>query len=819
MLNQIWARTRSIHSRPLLLVTIYIIASVSATFSLSFAQTKFASAATSTEQAFCIQTYPSGTPVLLNGIDMTANSGYTKNHCGDICKTRSDSQYNGGARDIIDTCLPTTDLTPTYTNGGGSSPAATITSSPSAATDKIIIDGYTTALTSKLCGSNQTCVTKVTDASKYCLQQFMANGYDSGTVVYPAIDTSVVSSCVASRSGTSALEAKNALDKVSDQVTKDATGVISTTNKDTCVKNGGVWNTSTNQCDEKASTCIITGIGWIVCPVMNFVAEINDKMSEMISQLLSFDGSILQTGNANTNKTATYKAWSEFRNIANVAFVIAFVVIILSQVSSIGVSNYGIKRLFPKLLISAILVNLSFIICSLFVDISNVLGYGVKGMMDAILQSITGASNPPTILWKDTISKLLAGGALAAGTAGVTIAAILTEGGMGLIALATPIILAALLALLMIVIILVARQALIILLVVVAPLAFVAYLLPNTEQWYKKWQKLFLTLLMLFPIVSFVFSGSRLASRIIASLGGGWVIVALGVESIPLFVVPGLLKGSLVAAGTLGTKLQGLGNKATGRIGQEVKGRYSKSNFGQAAKMREAGREKFQRTQLANRIGQGDATSRLLRGYFPGKKAAAGRDYLNNSAQAQVSKDEKEEIDNRIVSMQKQDGWTVHNTQKMARKAFVESMKSGDVVSARAAQQIMLSGGGKGVEELQNAYTDLGGAANYSTIMSGSGQKVLSDLNSAGLKGKNAALAKLAYSDPTKAENRVQNIANDPSTYTALTDAELAGQSERNIINANISQQRAREIQNNNNVWQNLSEEKKNIIRARILQP
>ncbi|QQR51771.1 hypothetical protein IPF89_04465 [Candidatus Saccharibacteria bacterium] len=119
-----------------------------------------------------------------------------------------------------------------------------------------------------------------------------------------------------------------------------------------------------------------------------------------------------------------------------------------------------------------------------------------------------------------------------------------------------PVVLAALLALALTVLILIGRQALIILLIVISPLAFVAYLLPNTENLFKKWYKLFSTLLLLFPIVALVFGASKLASTILSAAANGVSgtdanatatktalgVGALGVSAIPLLIVLPLLK-------------------------------------------------------------------------------------------------------------------------------------------------------------------------------------------------------------------------------------------------------------------------------------
>jgi hypothetical protein len=109
--------------------------------------------------------------------------------------------------------------------------------------------------------------------------------------------------------------------------------------------------------------------------------------------------------------------------------------------------------------------------------------------------------------------------------------------------------------------ILAARQAIIIILIVIAPLAFVANLLPNTEKWFERWRDLFTTMLIFFPAFSLVFGGSQLAGGIIIQNAAGqgsfiMMIFGMAVQVAPLVITPLLLK---LSGGLLG-KIAGLVN-------------------------------------------------------------------------------------------------------------------------------------------------------------------------------------------------------------------------------------------------------------------
>lgn len=312
------------------------------------------------------------------------------------------------------------------------------------------------------------------------------------------------------------------------------------------------------------SSCAIDGVGWIVCPVMIFIGKMNDAAFGFLEEILGIRPAIITS-------ESTQAAWAAFRDIANVAFVIAFMVIVYSQITSAGVSNYGIKKMLPRIVIAAILVNVSFVICAIAVDLSNIVGASVYSLFQNSIASDVGNTISNTS-WEDEIAAALA---LTTAIGVILIVVLFFIGPMALLALG------------LIILILVARQALVILLIVIAPLAFVAYLLPNTEDWFKKWYKAFIAVLMVYPIVGAVFGVSTLASRVLSSVAADTEdssllqVIALGVLAVPLFAVPAILKASLSAAGSIGTRLSGYADRAQGGATKRGKARFDESAAGQ----------------------------------------------------------------------------------------------------------------------------------------------------------------------------------------------------------------------------------------------
>ncbi len=298
-------------------------------------------------------------------------------------------------------------------------------------------------------------------------------------------------------------------------------------------------------------------IGWIICPVVTFLASSMDNIYGFIANFFRVD-----TITNNPNSTL-YQMWSFVRDIANVCFVIGFLIIVFSQITSLGISNYGIKKTLPRLIIAAILVNTSYLLAAVSVDISNLLGYSIHSFFQGLMEHFntgaqytnTGVSVPEVPRWG-----VVAGGILA----GTTVLGLAVH--TGAIFMLVPLLVGAILAALVALIILAARQALIVIMVIISPLAFVAYLLPNTEKYFDKWRSAFLTLLFLFPIFSVLFSGAQVAGLAIVQNANGnilTVILGMAVQVAPLFITPMLIKFS---SGILGRVAGMLNDRSKGPV-------------------------------------------------------------------------------------------------------------------------------------------------------------------------------------------------------------------------------------------------------------
>ena len=312
--------------------------------------------------------------------------------------------------------------------------------------------------------------------------------------------------------------------------------------------------------EPKNSCGIDGGLGWLICPVMTFVAMINDAAYGAISGFLDIKPAILGD---NSNTSGAKQGWDFFRNIANAIFAVIFLWIIFSQISNVGVSNYGIKKILPRLIIGALLVNLSYYLCQIFVDLSNILGHTLKDALEAGAGKIGTESEAAG--WGSAIAATLVGvGGVAAFAA---------------LAIGIPTLAAGFFAIMTVFIILVVRQAGVILLISMSPIAFAAWLLPNTEDLFKKWMKMFRGLLLVFPIISLLYGAGKLAGAVLASSATvdpnnpdeTLQLVALAATTMPLIATPFVLQNSLSSLGSIGAKIGKMSANAHGRFAGNVK--------------------------------------------------------------------------------------------------------------------------------------------------------------------------------------------------------------------------------------------------------
>ncbi|MBI3984255.1 hypothetical protein HY346_03055 [Candidatus Microgenomates bacterium] len=347
------------------------------------------------------------------------------------------------------------------------------------------------------------------------------------------------------------------------------------------------------------SNCDGGALGWIICPIIEGISRVVDIAKNQFiipfleTQPLEADGDPGTAPNSDGDPAnPIFLAWRNARNIANIILIPVFFFLIFAQALSINLDAYTVKKMLPRLVAAAILIQFSFYIVGFLIDVANVLGSGIENLLGTIevaapAEGVGGVA--------DTVR--VGTGWLT--TSGLTIAGLLIAGGIivhagFLFVIAVPLLIGALAVILT----LIARQLLIVLLVMVAPVAFVSWVLPNTGKLFKVWWDNLIRVLMMYPLIVALFAAGSIVSAVLTndldlSTAGGVQGIAEGVArrvaaviavAIPLLAVPFTFKfGGTVFASMAGGIQKGRqwamgGEKGDRRLGAAIAKRRTKAH-------------------------------------------------------------------------------------------------------------------------------------------------------------------------------------------------------------------------------------------------
>ena len=276
------------------------------------------------------------------------------------------------------------------------------------------------------------------------------------------------------------------------------------------------------------------------------------------------------------------KGWPVVRDFCNMFFILILLVIGFATI--LRVENYGLKRLLPRLVIVAVLINFSKTICGLLIDFSQII-------MLTLMSGLTNAQG--NLMEAFGLSEVFQiANSQTGATAGDLAVEFLSLTGSLLLGLVLLII--ATMVITVFTIILAFRIVFFWILIILSPLAFIASTLPGTSRYFNQWLGQFTSYLIVGPVMAF-FLWLALATvgqpgstaNMYADLsgvpttegvaGGNQMSVALTKASMPdniwkFIVSTCLLMGGLIAAQNLGvaggraagsalSKIQGVGGK------------------------------------------------------------------------------------------------------------------------------------------------------------------------------------------------------------------------------------------------------------------
>ncbi len=402
-----------------------------------------------------------------------------------------------------------------------------------------------------------------------------------------------------------------------------------------------------------------SGFSWIICPAITGISSLTVSLyTNYIEPLLA----VRALSTAPTDPL--YQIWQTFRSLADVFFVVIFLVIIFSTAVSTGIDSYTIKKMLPRLVVAAILVQFSYFLCGVVVDIGNILGSGVL----TLIQHTIASANVPNQSGS-AASPVLSGLTVFAPAAGI---AAIAAGP------AAPAILMALVGLLIGIVVFVVtlsiRQLLINVLIVLSPIAFVLWIMPNTSKLFDKWKDNFIKVILMFPFISLLFGAGLIVSAVAQSNNGGsnggvGTILGMLGPIIAFCMMPMAFKMA-------GTAMSGV-TGAVGRRGKAINDRAQNSQFAKDMKANSKGKQalKYQDAKGLRKVMRGAAI-----GGVGGMLGTAGS---KRRIAALASKHENDQGDQFEEQMKR-----VNNGTGMTKDDYTELLSAKDGATTKAGIKV-----------------------------------------------------------------------------------------------------------------------------------
>ncbi len=367
---------------------------------------------------------------------------------------------------------------------------------------------------------------------------------------------------------------------------------------------------------------------------------------------------------------------------------------------------------------------------ALAVDLTNVIGSSIYKILDSgadIKNELTFVNATGAVLGNAALGGVAIGGAVMAG-----------------FSVLFPLAVSGLFMLVGLMFVLTFRHAMVFMLAIVAPLAFVAYLLPNTEGIFKSWFKTLRVLLYIYPAVAFIMGVSSVAAMVVfaaaQSMDNGlakliMMLMAVGMPVMAIFAALMLARTMGSMAGKLGLSnpLGGIINAAkdgAGKLGKRFDdknatailagtknpfkrvagfGARRRAKFDAANSAAERNRALASQSYIAEQIGKNDGDNRFASRLASGA-GDSGKMRIVAEAKAVVSKELATDIENIMSTLDKE----VASNPIELEARFNNAVATDNLAEMAAYQKLMVRNGSPGVtkarESLTN-FTDTSGLA------------------------------------------------------------------------------------------------------------
>lgn len=365
-------------------------------------------------------------------------------------------------------------------------------------------------------------------------------------------------------------------------------------------------------------TCPIDtwGLRWIACPLFEAANTAINKLEAVVTSWLANDvqgifGGTNACKDTGDTSCAYYSAWNSFRVLAISLIIIAGIIMVVSEATGMAIFDaYTIRKVLPRLLISVILIAISWWLMKFVVQFFNNISAWIASLISWPFHDVINSAAHHDKPWSIV------------GQWAIILGAIAVLGPFGILSYAGTIFLALAVGW----ITLVVRRMLIIFAIMSAPLFIACFIMPNTQKLGKFWRDGFIGLLLMGPVFTLAVTLGQVTAAV-SNKGDNsdpfgiisFACLVLPIMSIPVLFskiggsVAGLIgfvndkskggfdrlknyrtneiqrrgqrakSGELFGSGLARGKLADFGNKVTSNAALGAKG-----NFGMGAKGREA---------------------------------------------------------------------------------------------------------------------------------------------------------------------------------------------------------------------------------------
>lgn len=246
------------------------------------------------------------------------------------------------------------------------------------------------------------------------------------------------------------------------------------------------------------------GFSWILCWAFNGISEGLEVIEARAYEELVIDRADYQEQfSSGTNEFSYKDGWANIRNVMTFAIVGTALFMVISTALDIGFfSNYTVKKYLPRLIVGTILIQFSWALGDLSIQLTNQMG----DLLNALLFSaFPGAKD-------HGLEAIFEGGGFIALTG---LGAAVAVGAYSAWGLLLPAGFSGLVMLTLGFLFLIIRKWLIILLLILAPLGLAFWILPGNDRAWGAYSKTFLYLLLFYPIVRVTIAAGKIFSYLI----------------------------------------------------------------------------------------------------------------------------------------------------------------------------------------------------------------------------------------------------------------------------------------------------------------